>query len=70
MDGDRRPIYVAEYLPPSSRRLFFAAREFAKLKEFKFCWTNNGNVFLRKNEGDKQILIKTEQTLRELDVNQ
>lgn len=70
MHGDRRPIYIAEFLPPSSRRLFFAARECAKLKGYKFCWTNNGNVFMRKTEGAKQILIKNEQMLGELEVSQ
>lgn len=68
--GDRCPIYIAEYLPPSTRKLFFAARQFAKLKEFKFCWTNNENVFLRKIEGDKQILVKSEQMLRDMEANQ
>lgn len=64
--GDHRPIYVSEYLPSSSRKLFFAAREFAKHKEYKFCWTANGNILLRKEEGVKPILVKSEQTLRDL----
>ncbi|XP_022831972.1 uncharacterized protein LOC111360310 [Spodoptera litura] len=68
--GDRCPIYIAEYLPPSVRKLFYAARQFAKIKQFSYCWTNNENVFLRKSEGDKQILVKTEQMLRDMEVNQ
>lgn len=64
--GDYRPIYVSEFLPASSRKLFFAAREFAKLKEYKFCWSANGNILLRKKEGVKLILVKSEQTLRDL----
>lgn len=70
INGSRHPVYVAEYLPPSVRKLFFATRQYAKLKEFKFCWTNNENVFLRKSEGDKQILIRSEQTLRDLEEKQ
>lgn len=66
LPGDRRPIYVAEYLPASSRKLFYEAREFAKQHEYKFCWTANGNIFLRKIEGAKQIHIKSESTLRDL----
>ncbi|KAJ8735418.1 hypothetical protein PYW07_007038 [Mythimna separata] len=66
LPGDWRPIYVGEYLPSSSRKLFFAAREFAKLNDFKFCWTANGSILLRKEEGAKRILVKSEQTLRDL----
>lgn len=70
INGERRPLYVAEYLPPSSRKLFFAAREFAKTNDYNFCWTTNGNIFLRKVEGAKQILVKSEQCLRELQAKQ
>ena len=66
LPGDRRPIYVAEYLPASARKLFFAAREFSKRNEFKFCWTANGNIFIRKEEGAKHHLIKSEHSLSEL----
>lgn len=69
LSGERRPVYVAEYLPVSSRKLFYTAREFAKQKQFKFCWTANGNIFLRKIEGAKQILIRSEQTLRDLQMD-
>lgn len=66
LTGERRRIYVAEYLPASSRKLLFMAREFAKRMNFKYCWTANGNIFLRKVEGAKQHLIKSEQSLNEL----
>ncbi|KAJ8717503.1 hypothetical protein PYW08_005902 [Mythimna loreyi] len=69
--GDRRPIYVGDYLPASSKKLFFEAREFAKQMNYKFCWTNNGIILLREREGAKRILVKSEQTLRDLaQVNQ
>ncbi|KAJ8734530.1 hypothetical protein PYW08_013780 [Mythimna loreyi] len=64
--GDQRPLYVSEYLPASSRKLFFAAREFAKRNNYRFCWTANGNILLRKEEGVKPIRVKSEQTLRDL----
>ncbi|XP_047028399.1 uncharacterized protein LOC124636372 [Helicoverpa zea] len=64
--GDHRPLYVSEYLPASSRKLFFAAREFAKLNEYKYCWTVNGNILLRKKEGVRPIRVKSEQTLHDL----
>ena len=66
LPGDRRPVYVAEYLPASSRKLFYQAREFAKQMEYKFCWTSNGSIFIRKEQGSKQILIRSEKTLEGL----
>lgn len=66
LTGERRPIFVSEYLPASLRKLFFTAKEFAKHGKYEFCWTTNGNIFLRKAVGSKQILIKSEETLREL----
>lgn len=66
LTGDRRPIYVAECLPASTRKLFFMAREFSKRMEYKFCWTANGNIFIRKEEGAKHHLIKSEQSLTDL----
>ncbi|XP_046970587.1 uncharacterized protein LOC124537740 [Vanessa cardui] len=67
LPGERRPIYISEHLPASSRKLFFTTKDFAKLNKFEFCWTINGNIFLRKTTGAKQILVKSEQTLRELE---
>ncbi|KAJ8714230.1 hypothetical protein PYW08_007850 [Mythimna loreyi] len=66
IQGKRQPVYVADYLPVSSKRLFHAAREFAKQEKFKYCWTSNGNIFLRKEHGDKQILISSDQCLLDL----
>ncbi|KAJ2948124.1 hypothetical protein O0L34_g9925 [Tuta absoluta] len=68
--GPKNPIYVAEYLPGSTRKLFYLTKEFAKLNNYKFYWASNGNVFLRKNEGDRQILVKSEKMLLELQNSQ
>lgn len=66
LPGDRQPIYVDEYLPLSSRKLMFQAREFAKTMNYNFCWSSNGNIFLRKEPGAKQILIRSTHCLAEL----
>lgn len=66
LNGERRPIFISEHLPASSRKLFFTAKEFAKLNKYDFCWSSNGNIFLRKVTGEKQILIRSEQTLKDL----
>ena len=53
----QRPVYVAEYIPITLRKLFFEARNFAKLNHYKFCWFQNGNIFLREKEGLKSTKI-------------
>ncbi|CAB3235131.1 unnamed protein product [Arctia plantaginis] len=63
MSGDIRPVYISEYLPLYTKKLFYLAREFANKHSYKFCWISNGNIFLRRKEGDKQILVKNEKCL-------
>lgn len=67
--GMRQPVFVADYLPPSSKKLFHLSREFAKQNGFSYCWSSNGNVFLRKAQGEKQILISSEICLENLKKN-
>lgn len=64
--GKYQPVYIAEQLPASTKKLFYQTREFAKNKGYQFCWITNGNIFLRKIEGDKQILIHSEKCLQDL----
>lgn len=64
--GNSQPIYITEYLPSSTKKLFYMAREFAKINKYEFCWTANGKVFLRKVHGAKHTLVKSEQHLLEL----
>ena len=64
--GHKQPVYVDEHLCLSTKKLFYLARQFAKQHEYKFCWSANGNIFLRKQQDHKQILIRSETTLRDL----
>lgn len=64
--GKRQPVFVAEFLPPSTRRIFYMARNFVKNNKYDFCWVSNGNVFIRKEVGAKQLHIQSEQSLLKL----
>lgn len=68
--GKKQPIYVDEHLPGTVRTLFYQARIFAKQNGYNFCWTSNSNIFIRKHPGDKQILVTSETTLRDLQEKQ
>lgn len=64
-DKERKnQIYVHELLTPNRRRLLYNAKLFCKANNFKYFWTNNGNVFVRRADGEKcfQINIHTDLT--------
>lgn len=64
--GTRTPIYISDRLSGTTRKLFFESRAFANANGFKFCWTANGKVLLRKEEGLKSIIIKSKHCLEKL----
>lgn len=70
LSGDTKPIYVADHLSSSLRKLFFEARKYATDNNYKFCWSNNNKIFLRKQEGMPQIIIKSLACLNDLPKSQ
>lgn len=67
LPGKSAPIYVDEHLPNSMKKLFYLVRTFAKQNNYRFCWTTNGRIFLRKEIGSKAINITSEKCLRNLE---
>lgn len=59
-------IFVAEQLTTKGSRLHFLARDLIKSKQYKFCWTSFGKVYVRKNENSPVILINSELQILEL----
>lgn len=66
LGGQASKIYVSECLTPKTKNLFFLARNYAKSNNWNYCWTAHGNVFLRKQQGDPALRIKTESDLKDL----
>lgn len=64
--GTKMPIYIGEHLTPKTRRLFFLARDLKRTLKYAHCWTSNGNIYLRKSDGAKYVMIKNESQLNEL----
>lgn len=50
-DGDDKHFFINENLTNTRRRLFFTAKNFQKANNYKFLWTRNGNIFLKKGDG-------------------
>lgn len=64
--GKPVPIYLSENLTQKTKRLFFLARDMAKTFEYKYCWTSNGRVYLRKSDEAPHVLVKDENILESL----
>lgn len=54
------PVFVSEQLTSRGSRLYFLARDLAKYKNYRFCWTSFGKVFIRKDENSPIITIRNE----------
>lgn len=66
IEGPSVPIYIAELLTAKARKLYFQCRELVRNGHFKYCWTANGSVLLRKEDGAQPISIKDEQQIIDL----
>lgn len=60
------PVFISEQLTPRNARLFYLARDLAKSKQYKFCWTTFGRVFLKRDENAKVVLVKSESQVHSL----
>lgn len=60
------PIFLSENLTPKAARLHFLARDLAKSKGYKFVWTSFGKVYVRKTEQSPVVMIKSEQQIHKL----
>lgn len=58
------PVYINVNLAPKRKELFWKARIAKKNLNYLYCWvTENGDIFLKKNEKSNKILIRTERDL-------
>ena len=53
------PVYFNEHLAPEIKNIFFHARKAKTELKFKFCWTRDGKIFLRKDESSKIFRINS-----------
>lgn len=60
------PIYLSEHLTLKGSRLHFLARDLAKSKKYKFCWTAYGKVYVRASDTSPVINIKSEEQVHKL----
>lgn len=56
-DNKQQKFFINEYLSSYNRQLFFKAKAFIKEHNFKYLWTRDGEILLKKTEGGKVIHI-------------
>ena len=57
-DGGNPRFFLNENLPPNLKTLLGKANSLRKQKHFKFLWTNNGVILVKKDENSITIPIK------------
>ena len=50
-NGPERKVFVNERLTAENRRLFRTSRKWAADNDYKYCWSRNGKIFVRRREG-------------------
>lgn len=65
--GDKSPIYISENLTAAAKEIHGATRIFAKEKGYRFVWTRNGKIFLRKSISSDIIVVKNKEQLKSLE---
>ncbi|KAG7310294.1 hypothetical protein JYU34_003049 [Plutella xylostella] len=66
MKCDSTPIFLSDHLTQKGNRLFYLERELSKAQNLKFCWTNLGNVFIRKDENSPIVKIINESQIQRM----
>lgn len=57
LSGPSQKLFFNERLTKANRLLFRAARARSSVSGYKYCWTRNGSIFARKQEGSAAIRI-------------
>lgn len=63
------PIFIAERLTQKASRLYFLARDLKRIKNYKYCWTSFGRVYIRKEDDSPIIMVKSESQIHKLKDN-
>ena len=59
-------LYVNENLTQRRKKLLWQTKQAAKERDYDYFWTNNGQIYIRKDEESNKIHIKSETDLDNL----
>lgn len=58
--GQSHRFYINERLSRENRRIFYMVRELAKQQKFRYVWTRNGRIYVRKEKGENSHHMRNE----------
>uniref|UniRef100_A0A8D8Y1M0 FP protein C-terminal domain-containing protein n=1 Tax=Cacopsylla melanoneura TaxID=428564 RepID=A0A8D8Y1M0_9HEMI len=58
MAGEEKIVYINEHLTRNKKSIMFEARKLKNEKGYKFLWTRNGKIFIRKEERSHVIELR------------
>lgn len=66
INGIEKQIYVNDHLTTKKKELMYEARQLKKAKNYKFLWSKNGKIFIRKNETSTVISLNNLDDLKKI----
>lgn len=66
LPGDTARFYLNERLTYSNRQLFFKTRQASARSKWKFSWTRDGGIFVRREHGAASHRIRNEADLQKI----
>ena len=66
LKGSKNKIFINESLTPDKKSLFKKVRERCAEFEYKFTWTRNGTIYVKKNEKSPPLKMIVESDLQQI----
>lgn len=57
--GDEKTVYINEHLTKAKKEIMYEARKLKFQQNYKFLWSRNGKIFIRKGEKTKVIELQS-----------
>ncbi|XP_022824433.1 uncharacterized protein LOC111354968 [Spodoptera litura] len=64
LHGQPRRVFVNEHLTRSNAKLFHLAREAGQRSKYKYVWTREGRIYVRKEDGVSAVRIRSHADIR------
>lgn len=61
--GTKPDVFIVENMTKKNRELLWKAKEWAKGAGFRYVWHRSGSIFARKKDGDRPIVVRSEDDL-------
>uniref|UniRef100_A0A8D8Y720 L1 transposable element RRM domain-containing protein n=1 Tax=Cacopsylla melanoneura TaxID=428564 RepID=A0A8D8Y720_9HEMI len=61
-----RPVYIYEQLSPRRKKLLYEAKKLKQEKQYKYVWTREGKIFMRKEDTSNPIRLQSLDDLKKI----